>query len=209
MDDYKNYINLIKSVLKNFTDFNYIQEFMEKILPSIFDEYLQNGDNKIHNIDNLFRIYYKDKYKLLKNKYDVKVNDKLTFRFRRYDKKEYIINLLKKKNIPLEDFKNYKELAEYILKYPNISCYSKFIDEKYLDIHHNICINCYLNVPKYNYKNNKTRLYCKNCKKEDMIYCFQKPCEFENCLKQSLYAYDKRQFCAKHKKEDMKNFKKK
>ena len=186
MDNYKNYINLIKSVLNNFTDLNYIQEFMEKILPLIFDEYLQNRDNKIYNIYNLFRIYYKDKYELLKNKYDVTVNDKFIFRFRKYDKKEYIVNLLKKKNIALEDFKNYKELAEDILKYPNISCYSKFIDEKYLDIYHNICINCYLNVPKYNYKNNKTRLYCKNCKKEGMIY-YHKACEFENCLKQSLY----------------------
>ena len=134
MDNYKNYINLIKSVLKNFTDLNYIPEFMEKILPLIFDEYLQNRDNKIYNIDNLFRIYYKDKYELLKNKYDVIDNDKLIFRFRRYNKKDCIINLLKKKNISLEDFKNYKKLAEDILKYPNISCYSKFIDEKYLDI---------------------------------------------------------------------------
>ena len=92
MDNYKNYINLIKSVLKNFTDLNYLQEFMEKILPLIFDEYLQNRDNKIYNIDNLFRIYYKDKYEILKNKYYVTVNDKLIFRFRRYDKKEYASN---------------------------------------------------------------------------------------------------------------------
>ena len=42
-----------------------------------------------------------------------------------------------------------------------------------------------------------------------MIYCYQKACEFENCLKQSLYGYEKRQFCAKHKKDDMKNFEKK
>ena len=53
---------------------------------------------------------------------------KLMFIKHKYDKKEYIINLLKKnKNLILEDNEFYKTIANEILK-SDIDCYTKYIN---------------------------------------------------------------------------------
>ena len=54
---------------------------------------------------------------------------KLMFIKHKYDKKEYIINLLKKnKNFILEDDESYKNIADDILK-SNINFYTKYIND--------------------------------------------------------------------------------
>ena len=88
-NSYKNYINLIRNLM-NFDEFDYI---IIRILPTIFDDYYMNRFEKIYNIDNLFKKY--DRYQLLKKKYNVTQNNKLIFRFRKYNTLEYIIKLLK------------------------------------------------------------------------------------------------------------------
>ena len=66
------------------------------ILPKIFDDYYMNRFEKIYNIDNLFKKYDKNRYDLLSKKCNLtKINDKLIFRFRKYNALEYIIKLLK------------------------------------------------------------------------------------------------------------------
>ena len=153
MDNYKNYINLIRQILKIFDEFD---DVIIRTVPKIFDDYYLNRNNKIYNIDNLFKKYDIIRYNLLNKKYNLTKNEKLIFRF---NKKQYIINLLKKKNIPLQ---NYKELAEDILKRDNIDCYSKFINEKYLD--------------KYNL--DEAKLQQEDSKKDltKKIICFYPPC---------------------------------
>ena len=47
-----------------------------------------------------------------------------------YNKIEYIIKLLKEKNV---DLKNYREESKKILSIENIKNYSLYIDEKYLN----------------------------------------------------------------------------
>ena len=70
---YEKYMNLIR---------NFYNNVISKILLLIFNEYFENRDNKIYNIDNLFKYFDKENYKLLKQKYKVTDNDKLIFRFR-------------------------------------------------------------------------------------------------------------------------------
>ena len=62
MDNYKNYIDLIRHILKNFDEFDYV---IIRIIPKIFDDYYLNRHNKIYNIDNLFKKYGIIRYNLL------------------------------------------------------------------------------------------------------------------------------------------------
>ena len=102
-----------------------------RILPKIFDDYYMNRFEKIYNKDNLSKKYDVHRYQLLKKEYNVTQNDKLIFRFRKYNTLEYIIKLLKQNvYVFLEQDQTYKSIAEDILKFPNIQCYSKFINDK-------------------------------------------------------------------------------
>ena len=129
MNSYKNYINLIRNILIFDKEFD---DIIKRILPKIFDDYYMNRFEKIYNIDNLFKKYDLHRYQLLKKKYNVTQNNRLIFRFRKYNKKVYIIKLLKQNmNVFLEQDQTYKSLCQEILKIPNIQCYAKFINEKY------------------------------------------------------------------------------
>ena len=92
MNSYKNYINLIRNILIFDKEFD---DIIIRILPKIFDDYYMNRFVKIYNIDNLFKKYDLHRYQLLKKKYNVTQNNRLIFRFRKYNKKDYIIKLLK------------------------------------------------------------------------------------------------------------------
>ena len=80
---YEKYIKLIREIFNN---------IISKILPLIFNDYFENRDNKIYNIDNLFKYFDKRNYELLKQKYKVTDNDELIFRLRRYHRLDYIIS---------------------------------------------------------------------------------------------------------------------
>ena len=54
----------------------------------------------------------------------------MIYRKNNYNKIEYIIKLLKEKNVELE---NYRDEAKKILAIENIKNYSLYIDEKYLN----------------------------------------------------------------------------
>ena len=54
MNAYKNYINLLRNILKNF-DNNEFNDNIKNILSKIFDEYYMNRNDKIYCIDNLYK----------------------------------------------------------------------------------------------------------------------------------------------------------
>ena len=167
MNSFKNYINLLRNILMNFD--KEFDDVIIRILPKIFDEYYMNRFEKVYNIDNLFKKYDKNRYDLLNKKYYLtKINDKLIYRFRKYNKKEYIIKLLKQNiHVFLEQGETYKSVAQEMLKIPNIQCYAKFINEKYKDKYT-------LDTPNYKFD------WGEDCKKDDMIVnkviCFHPPC---------------------------------
>jgi hypothetical protein len=69
-----------------------------------------------------------------------------------------------------------------------------------------ICIEKYCEEPsKFNYKNNKNPIYCKNHKKENMVNTSYKLCNNELCLKVACYNFPGMtfKFCKEHGEEGM------
>ena len=67
-------------------------------------------------------------YYLLKMKYILTTPEKLLFKKHIYDKREYIIFLLKKNNFILNEDESYKSIVDEIL-INDIDCYTKFIKD--------------------------------------------------------------------------------
>ena len=54
MNTYKNYIDLLRNILKNF-DNNEFNDIIKKTLSKIFKEYYINRNDKIYCLDNLYK----------------------------------------------------------------------------------------------------------------------------------------------------------
>ena len=67
-------------------------------------------------------------YNLLSRKYILTKSKKLIFIKHKYDKREYIIKLLKKNNIVLNENETNKSITDEILK-SNIECYTKYVND--------------------------------------------------------------------------------
>ena len=93
MNTYKNYIDLLRNILKNF-DNNEFTNVIKKILSKVFDEYYMNRNDKIYCIDNLYKKYYIGRYNRIKKKYGNVKNCKLIFRFNRYSKKKLYYKII-------------------------------------------------------------------------------------------------------------------
>ena len=119
------YIEILKILLKNFD--SECDDIIKNILIKIFDIYYSDRDVIKYNIDNVFKKYNIDMYNLLKEKYVLTKSEKLIFKKRKYDKREYIMFLLKKYDINLDEGENYKSIVDEILK-NNIKCYTKYIN---------------------------------------------------------------------------------
>ena len=120
----KDYIEILKIMLKNNT--NEYNDIIKNILFKIFDDYYSNRDKMEYNIDNLFKKYNINMYNLLKRKYKLIKSEKILFKKHTYDKREYIMFLLKKNNFILNENETYKSIVDEILK-NDINCYTKFI----------------------------------------------------------------------------------
>ena len=144
MDD-KNNIFILRNIHKSNDEelFNYT---FEKILPKIYDYYKENRNKEIYNIDNCYKKYYPNLYLELLGIYNLSDLSKLIYRKNNYNKIEYIIKLLKEKNIELD---NYRQKAKNILSIENIKNYSLYIDKEYLNKERirKICSSC----NKYHY----------------------------------------------------------
>ena len=70
MNEYKNRISILRNILQKSNDQDLIDYTFKKILPEIFDFYVQNYiiPNIIYNIDNCYKLYFIDFYNELNNK---------------------------------------------------------------------------------------------------------------------------------------------
>ena len=97
MKSYKNYVDVLRNILKNFSNTDEFDDIIKYILIKLFDTYYFERDIQLYNIDNVFKKYNMYMHNLLSKKYVLTKPKKLIFIKHKYDKKEYIINLLKKK----------------------------------------------------------------------------------------------------------------
>ena len=95
------YIEILKIILKNFD--SQCDDIIKNILIKIFDIYYSDRDIQKYNIDNIFKKYNINMYNLLKEKYILTKSEKLIFKKHKYDKREYIMFLLKKNDINLNE----------------------------------------------------------------------------------------------------------
>ena len=143
--NYKNNIFILRNIHKSY-DEELIDYTFKKILPKIYNYYKENRNKEIYNIDNCYKNYFPNLYLELLGVYNLSDLTKLIYRKNNYNKIDYIIKLLKEKNVELD---NYRHEAKNILSIENISNYSLYIDEKYLNKKRirKICVDC----NKYHY----------------------------------------------------------
>ena len=129
--NYKNNIFILRNIHKS-NDKELIDYTFKKILPKIYDYYKENRNTNeiIYNIDNCYKKCYPNLYLDLLELYNLSDLTKLIYRKNTYNKIDYIIKLLKEKNVKLD---NYRQEAKNISSIENIRNYSLHIDEKYLN----------------------------------------------------------------------------
>ena len=121
------YINILRNIIKN----NYENEFdyfIKNLLDTIFDIYYKDRNGFSYNIDNVFKKYNINMYNLLKEKYILTNSKKLIFKKHKYNKREYIMFLLKKNNFILNEDENEDYIINKILNH-DIHSYTKFIKD--------------------------------------------------------------------------------
>ena len=102
--DYKNNIFILRNIHKS-NDEELIDYTFKKTLPKIYDYYEQNRNSKIYNIDNCYKKYFPNLYLELLGIYNLTDLSKLIYRKNNYNEIEYIIKLLKEKNVELENYR--------------------------------------------------------------------------------------------------------
>ena len=182
MNTYKNYIDLLRNILKNF-DINEFDSIIKKILSNVYDEYYMNRNDKIYCLDNLYKKYDISRYNFIKKKYGIIKNENLIFKFNRYSKKSYIIKLLKDDMyVILEENETYDKVADDILQMSNIKNYKKYINNIYLE--------------KF-----LSRLDCKVDEvevEEEDFQIIKRTCHFPPCLNQIIGSNN---YCSLHNKD--------
>ena len=143
--DYKNNIFILRNIHKS-NDEELINYTFEKILPKIFNYYKKIEIKKSIILIIATKKYFPNLYFELLGIYNLSDLSKLIYRKNNYNKIEYIVKLLKEKNIKLD---NYRQEAKKNLSIENIKNYSLYIDEKYLNKKRikKICVDC----NKYHY----------------------------------------------------------
>ena len=93
-----------------------------------------NRNKYIWCIDNLYKKFYDGRYNFIRNKYGIVKNEKLIFRFNRYNKKAYIIKLLKENfRVILDENETYDKVADMILQKKGIKNYKRYIDNIFIE----------------------------------------------------------------------------
>ena len=94
------YIEILKITLKDFNnDKTQCDDVIKSVLIKIFDIYYLERNIQEYNIDNVSKKYNINMYNLLKRKHILTKSKKLIFKKHKYDKREYIMFLLKNNNI--------------------------------------------------------------------------------------------------------------
>ena len=121
------YVNILRNIIKN----NYENEFdyfIKNLLDTIFDIYYKDRNGFSYNLDNIFKKYNINMYNLLKEKYILTNSKKLIFKKHKYNKREYIMFLLKKNNFVLNENEDEDYIINKILNH-DIYSYTKFIHD--------------------------------------------------------------------------------
>ena len=127
------YIDLLRNIVKNF-DNNEFDNVIKKILSTLFDDYYMNRNKCIWCVDNLYKKYDISRYNFIKKIYKLGKNEKLIFRFNRYNKKAYIIKLLKENfRVILDENETYDKVADMILQKKGIKNYKRYIDNIFIE----------------------------------------------------------------------------
>ena len=157
-------------------------------------------------------------YNILKRKYILTKSKKLIFKKHIYDKREYIMFLLKKNNFILNENETYKSIVDEVLK-NDIKCYTKYVN-KFCHIHKDKKSVIFKNPYKYK---NLYIVYIMSSKKitklneyfdmtpEGEILKYKKYCIINNCKKLSSYNYSGKKeilYCNEHKLDKMVNIRK-
>ena len=81
MNEYKNRISILRNILQKSNDQDLTDYVFKKILPKIFNFYMENCINPdiIYNIDNCYKLYYPDLYNELSKSYKLATQDTLIF----------------------------------------------------------------------------------------------------------------------------------
>ena len=133
------YVNILNNIIKHNDneEFNY---FIKSILVKIFDIYYKDRNGFSYNIDNVFKKYDINMYNSLKEKYKLTNSKKLIFKKHKYNKREYIMFLLKKNNFILNENEDEDYIINKILR-TEIYSYAKFIkdfcDDRFLNNNEN------------------------------------------------------------------------
>ena len=89
MNSYKNCIDVLRSILKNFND-NQFDDTIKNILIKIFDVYFLERDIQQYNIDNVFKKYNMNMYNLLSKRNILAKSKRLIFMKHKCDKKSIL-----------------------------------------------------------------------------------------------------------------------
>ena len=68
MKSYKNYIDVLRNILKSFSDTDEFDDIIKYILIKLFDTYYLERDIQLYNIDNVFKKYNMNMYNLSSKK---------------------------------------------------------------------------------------------------------------------------------------------
>ena len=121
------YINILRNIIKH-NDEQEFDYFIKSILVKIFDIYYKDRNRFSYNIDNIFKKYNINMHNLLKEKYILTNSKKIIFKKHKYNKREYIMFLLKKNNFILNEDENENYIINKLLNH-DISSYTKFIKD--------------------------------------------------------------------------------
>ena len=140
-----------------------------------------NRNKYIWCIDNLYKKYDISRHNFIKKKYRVVKNENLIFRFNRYNKKSYIIKLLK--NYNLDENETYNSVSDIILKTEGIKNYKRYIDNMFMNrkIDRNVFIEIDLVTDKKKFSNKPVNDFMKNSNCLKFI-CIGNICENHNKL---------------------------
>ena len=90
MKSYKNYVDVLRNILKNFSDTDEFNDIIKYILIKVFDTYYLERNIQLYNIDNVLKKYNTNMYNLLSKKYVLTKSKRLIFIKHKYDKKNIL-----------------------------------------------------------------------------------------------------------------------
>ena len=140
---------------------------------------MNRNDKYIYCIDNLYKKYDIFRYNFIK-KYKLGKKSDLIYRFNRYNKKSYIIKLLKNNMyVILDESESYNSISDKIFQNNYIKNYKKYIANMYIE----------------RYFENMNKNDCKKERDDFQIKIINRTCYFPPCFTQIIGSNN---YCSLH-----------